>query len=110
MSVLVDEHKPNEDGFLHTFAEDFSENNKTEDAFEYKNNPIWFNEMIEAYNDVWKCTMCGKMSKRKSDLRKHTETHMVGMSHNCSTCGKTYRSKNWPRRLACAMRACVRHA
>ena len=50
--------------------------------------------MLEPYNNVWKCTMCGKMSKRKSDLRKHTETHMVGMSHNCSTCGKTYRSKN----------------
>ena len=32
--------------------------------------------MMEKYEDAWKCTICGKMSKDKSNLKRHIETQI----------------------------------
>ena len=40
--------------------------------------------------DLWKCTQCGRMaedSRAKWRLRRHVETHLVDVSHNCNVCG-----------------------
>ena len=67
-----------------------------EDSSNYEQfeNSFLKDEMMELIGNDWTCKKCGKISKRKSDLKKHMETHMEDMSYNCQTCGKTYRSKN----------------
>ena len=50
-------------------------------------------EMIFKQGDVWKCKMCGKESKDKSNIKKHTEVH-TGISYFCQSCGKSFSSKN----------------
>jgi len=40
------------------------------------------------------CKQCGKFAKRKEHIKKHVETHIEGLSFPCSTCGKTFRSRN----------------
>ena len=47
-----------------------------------------------------KCLICGKLgtgSKRSSDkeaMRNHVETHLEGISYQCTLCEKTFRSRN----------------
>jgi len=43
---------------------------------------------------LWKCTECGKISKRKDNLGLHVETHLEGFSHTCIICDKTFKTKN----------------
>ena len=50
--------------------------------------------MVEKIDGVWTCTTCGKTSKKKGDAKRHTETHIEGISHPCNNCGKTFRSSN----------------
>ena len=40
----------------------------------------------------WKCTVCGKTTKKKVDIGPHIETHLEGVSHTCNQCGKISRS------------------
>ena len=44
------------------------------------------------------CTVCGKKqgneSGAKSNLKRHIETHLEGLSFSCQLCGKTFRSTN----------------
>ena len=37
--------------------------------------------IVEKYQDFWKCKVCGKTAKTKSDLKRHTETHIEGVLH-----------------------------
>ena len=40
------------------------------------------------------CKLCGFTAQRPSDVKKHIETHLDGLSYSCQQCGKTFRSKN----------------
>ena len=40
----------------------------------------------------WKCKVCGKATRLRSDIRRHIETHPQGISHTCNQCGKVTRS------------------
>ena len=42
----------------------------------------------------FQCTQCCKISTKKSNLVKHVETHIEGLSYPCKICGKTFRSRN----------------
>jgi DNA-directed RNA polymerase subunit RPC12/RpoP len=45
--------------------------------------------MEQVSRTVWKCSLCGKKadgSKEKWRLRRHIETHLVGVTHYCSVC------------------------
>ena len=53
------------------------------------------NQYIEVCSDgSYKCTVCGKTSARKQDTQRHIETHIEGLSYECPTCHKTFRSKH----------------
>ena len=41
----------------------------------------------------WKCKVCGKMTKGSlTQMKRHVETHLEGVSHTCNQCGKVSRS------------------
>ena len=54
------------------------------------------NTMLEKVNQVWTCTKCGKTDKRNKiwNVKRHIETHIVGISQNCDFCGKIFNSRN----------------
>ena len=56
-------------------------------------------DLIVEENGVMKCKLCGKSSTAatkfniKSNLRKHVEIHIAGLSFDCHICCKTFRSR-----------------
>ena len=46
----------------------------------------------------YRCTVCEKKMKEKRDMKRHLETHLSGLSYDCSPCGKSFRSSNALRR------------
>ena len=52
-------------------------------------------ELMEKDSDgMFRCTVCGKISKNPGHTREHVETHIEGLSFSCSYCGKEFRSRN----------------
>jgi hypothetical protein len=54
------------------------------------------NSMMEKNDDrQWVCKVCGKNDKNKGHMSDHIEgKHIDGVSHPCSLCGKSFRSRN----------------
>jgi len=46
-------------------------------------------QMIEKHDGQWRCKVCGKISRQKADIKKHSETHIEGVTHSCHICSKT---------------------
>ena len=44
-------------------------------------------------DNMWRCTLCGKKTNKRSDMVRHIETHIEGLSYPCNQCGKISRSK-----------------
>ena len=52
-------------------------------------------EKIDDGELKWKCTVCGKATKLRGDIKRHIESHhLEGISHACSQCGKISRSSH----------------
>ena len=51
-------------------------------------------EMTEKVDGVYTCTVCGKAAKDKTNLGKHIETHIEGLSFSCKMCQKVFRSRD----------------
>ena len=49
--------------------------------------------MERTENGWWMCKPCGKTMKVSSDLRRHVEIHIEGLSFDCQLCDKTFRSR-----------------
>ena len=49
--------------------------------------------MIEKSQSLWKCKACGKTMNTKQSIKRHSETHIEGMSHACHICSKTYSNR-----------------
>merc|ERR1712098_35088 len=41
-----------------------------------------------------KCKLCGKVMMGRTNMKKHIETHLEGLSFSCETCGKQSRSSD----------------
>ena len=50
-----------------------------------------FAELIEKEGNIYTCTVCRKCNKDKKDIRRHLETHLNGLSYNCSICDRNFR-------------------
>ena len=48
-------------------------------------------EILIKDDDYFKCTVCGRMSKDSSNMRKHVETHIEGLSFECDFCNNIFR-------------------
>ena len=63
----------------------------TADNFDLKET---INQMITQDNDSYICKTCGRIGKDLSNMKKHVEIHIEGLSYDCPHCDKTFRSKN----------------
>jgi hypothetical protein len=43
---------------------------------------------------VYRCTVCGKTRRDKTDIGRHIETHIEGVSYPCNMCNKVSRSSH----------------
>ena len=50
-------------------------------------------EMLVKSNGNYVCTVCGKAGRDTGNMKRHAETHIEGLTYNCTICDKTYRSK-----------------
>ena len=51
--------------------------------------------IIRTNDNFYSCKFCGKSGvKARTDMKKHVETHLEGLSFPCQHCGNTFRSRN----------------
>ena len=50
-------------------------------------------EMLVKSDGNYVCTVCGKAGRDTGNMKRHAETHIEGLTYNCTICDKTYRSK-----------------
>ena len=50
-------------------------------------------ELFEKNGEQFICKTCGKVSNRNSDIRKHVEIHIEGLSFECQFCLQSFRSR-----------------
>ena len=43
---------------------------------------------------LYRCKLCGKTARMSTDIKKHIETHIEGLSYPCQVCGKTFSTTN----------------
>ena len=77
-------------------AVNLAEKNTSKIAIEI---PIELDEQISTMmhkadgSTEWTCSVCGKDSKQKANIRQHIEAnHIEGVSHPCNQCEKVSRS------------------
>ena len=51
-------------------------------------------ENLGREDGVFYCKVCNYRSNLKTNLTRHIETHIEGLSYSCSVCHKTFRSRN----------------
>ena len=51
-------------------------------------------EQLGRADGIYHCRVCNYARKSKSDVKKHIETHIDGLSYSCSDCAKTFRSRD----------------
>ena len=49
-------------------------------------------ERAEGGENKWKCTVCGKTTRDTTDMRRHIERHVEGLTYPCTQCNKVSRS------------------
>ena len=71
--------------------------NVVNQSFEANNAEIEskFEELVVREQDkMYRCTVCNKIMKKRSDMKRHLETHLTGILFDCQFCEKTFRSSN----------------
>ena len=43
---------------------------------------------------LWGCSQCHKKVKKKSHMRMHVETHLVGLKHKCDHCLADFKTRS----------------
>ena len=49
--------------------------------------------LVKRNADNFECRTCGKTTKKSSDIRRHVEMHIEGLSFECNICQNSYRSR-----------------
>ena len=49
--------------------------------------------LVMKIGDSWVCKTCDKSAKTRSEISKHAEVHVEGLSFPCQICGATFRSR-----------------
>ena len=44
------------------------------------------NELLRKSDGLFRCRSCGKSSKDKTNMKRHVETHIEGLTYSCQIC------------------------
>ena len=50
-------------------------------------------QIIEKNEGLWRCKVCEKTDKQKSNIRQHAEIHIEGVVHTCHICSKSFQTR-----------------
>ena len=50
--------------------------------------------VVQEPDRTFRCTVCHKTMSHRGNMKRHVETHLTGLSYDCPTCEKTFRSSN----------------
>lgn len=50
-------------------------------------------ELVIKNGENFECRTCGKTAKKSSDIRRHVEIHIEGLSYDCNFCENSFRSR-----------------
>ena len=54
-----------------------------------------FEELVVREQDkMYRCTVCNKIMKKRTDMKRHLEIHLTGILFDCQFCEKTLKSSN----------------
>jgi len=100
-NIKLMEESPNDDMDNSNFNQDdknVKEEEDTSDIDQYLILKREITKRIEKIPDIvgksWRCTECGRTSKRRDNLGLHVETHLKGFTHSCVFCEKTCKTRN----------------
>ena len=94
IEVIGDDDIDCEDSKIHTVERQRSKKLKKFSISQNGQN-IGMDKNIERLDDgSVKCTVCGKISTDKSNMRVHIETHVEGLSYSCSICSNCFKTKD----------------
>lgn len=51
-------------------------------------------ELYDKRDGVWRCVACDYNTTNNGNVRKHVETHIIGLSYSCNLCNKEFRLRN----------------
>ena len=51
-------------------------------------------KLFNKTDGVWSCLTCGYTHVKKTNVKRHVEVHIDGLSYTCNVCHKQFRSKN----------------
>ena len=51
-------------------------------------------ELHQKIDGVWTCMVCDYISAKSTNVRKHVEKHIDGLSYSCDQCNKEFRLTN----------------
>ena len=70
--------------------------NYSNERFSANNSEIdeKYQELVVKDNDLLRCNVCGWTNKYRCNMRRHIETHLSGLSYECTICQKSFRSSN----------------
>ena len=52
------------------------------------------NDLVTTEKGVFICKACGKTGNDRSNMKRHAEIHIEGVSYACPSCDKTFKSCN----------------
>ena len=76
---------------------DFDLENELNDIVSYPeilDSPSFIDENISVDEGLYKCNLCGRQSKSRTNLKSHIESHSQTPSYGCSHCSKMCNTKN----------------
>ena len=50
-------------------------------------------KLVIKNKDNFECKSCGRTTRKSSDMRRHVEIHIEGLSFECQNCGNSFRSR-----------------
>ena len=78
------------DSVLTPVDEEFKTITKNNQQMKDDDIDLQIEQIIDKTEGKWKCKVCGKTARDKTNVRQHAETHIEGMSHTCHICGNTF--------------------
>ena len=81
VEIQTKERKPRRSPSSYTVS---TQNNEAKEAVD---------QLVIRNEDNYECKSCGKTARKSSDIRRHVEIHIEGLSFDCQICGNSFRSR-----------------